>query len=73
MDLSIIRETAFSPTVLWIIWGLVFVAWIVMSAIFMYHWSSYSSDDPKVRRMKVVYFVGSLLLLASATTFIFSI
>ncbi len=50
-----------------------FVAWIVVTAILMYHWNSYSTDDPKVRRMKAIYFVGALLLFASATTFIFSL
>lgn len=73
MDLSVIRSSAFSPTALWIIWGLMFVVWIVMSAILMYHWNSYSTEDPKVRKMKVIYFVGALLLFASATTFIFSL
>jgi hypothetical protein len=50
-----------------------FIVWVVMSAILLYHWNSYSIDDPKVRRMKIIYFVGGLLLFASATTFIFSL
>lgn len=73
MDLTSFRTVLFSPTALWIVWSLMFVAWIVVTAILMYHWNSYSTDDPKVRRMKAIYFVGALLLFASATTFIFSL
>ncbi len=73
MDFGPIRAAAFSPTTLWIVWGLMFIVWIVITAILMYHWNSYSTDDPKVRRMKVIYFVGAILLFASATTFIFSL
>lgn len=73
MNFAWLREITFSAHALWLIWCLMFVAWIVMSAILMYHWNSYSTEDPKVRRMKIIYFVGALLLFASATTFIFSL
>lgn len=73
MNLAWLREITFSAHALWLIWGLMFAVWIVMSAILMYHWNSYSTEDPKVRRMKIIYFVGALLLFASATTFIFSL
>lgn len=72
-DFGPIRTVAFAPTTLWILWGLMFIVWVVMSAILLYHWNSYSIDDPKVHRMKIIYFIGGLLLFASATTFIFSL
>ncbi len=73
MDLTDFRTIIFSASALWLLWGLMFIVWVVMSAILLYHWNSYSIDDPKVRRMKIIYFVGGLLLFASATTFIFSL
>lgn len=73
MDLTAIGKITFSPTALWIIWSLMFIVWIVMTTILMYHWNSYSTDDPRVRRMKIIYFVGAILLFLSATTFIFSL
>lgn len=72
-DFGPIRTVVFAPTTLWILWGLMFIVWVVMSAILLYHWNSYSIDDPKVRRMKIIYFIGGLLLFASAATFIFSL
>jgi uncharacterized membrane protein len=72
-DFGPIREIAFSPNVLWILWGLMFIVWVVMSAILLYHWNSYSTADPRVKRMKLTYLIGGLLLFASATTFIFSL
>ena len=73
MDFMNIPETTFSPSILWILWGLMFVIWVTMTAILMYHWNSYSTADPKVRRMKIIYFIGALLLFVSAATFIFSL
>lgn len=73
MDLTGFRTAMFSANALWVVWGIMLVVWIVMSAILMYHWNSYSAADTKVRRMKIIYFIGALLLFASATTFIFSL
>lgn len=72
-DFGPIRTAAFAPTTLWIVWGLMFIVWVVMSAILLYHWNSYSTADPRVKRMKLTYIIGGLLLLGSATTFIFSL
>lgn len=61
------------PTILWIIWGCVFLAWIGTTSIVLYHWRSYARTDRRVHRMKIIYLVLSFLLFVSAASFIFSL
>ncbi len=68
-----LRESAFSPTTLWVVWGIIAVFWVIMSAILVYHWRSYNKADKNVHRMTWIYFIGSLILLGSSMTFIFSL
>ncbi|MBP9771970.1 MAG: hypothetical protein KBD16_03560 [Candidatus Pacebacteria bacterium] len=67
------RAIAFSPLVLWSILGIVFLVWIGMSAILLFHWNSYSKGSVRTSRMKKIFFIGSLVLFLSAISFIFSV
>jgi hypothetical protein len=70
---STTRALAFSPSVFWVVFGLTLLVWAGMSAVLVYHWNTYGTGDPKIRRMKRVYFIGSSLLFLSALSFIFSL
>ncbi|GMU74148.1 MAG: hypothetical protein AMXMBFR44_3470 [Candidatus Campbellbacteria bacterium] len=65
--------TTFSPVILWVVFTLVVLAWVAASGILWFHWRAYGSQTKRVKRMKRVYLVGSLLLLALAMSFIFSL
>jgi NO-binding membrane sensor protein with MHYT domain len=59
--------------ILWAILAIVFLVWIGMSAVLVYHWNTYAKDDRRARRMKRAFFIGSLVLFVSAVSFIFSV
>ena len=64
--------TSLSPLILWAVLGVTFLVWAGMSAVLTYHWNNYASGDKRVRKMRRVFFVGSLVLFVSAISFIFS-
>lgn len=59
---------------LWVTLGVAFVVWLIISAIFFYHWKTYTQPhDPRIVRIRNVYLIGSFILFVSAASFIFSI
>jgi len=53
-----------SSGVLWTVLALVVGVWFSVSWVLNYHWKTYGHHKSTVSRARIVYFVGSLLLLA---------
>lgn len=74
MDFSSLPDISISlSAALWVALGLAVLVWITITSIVLYHWHNYAHSDKRVRRMKIIYIVLSLLLFASAASFIVSL
>lgn len=47
----------------WIVFLLVFIGFIIYTAILLYHWFEYALDAPMMWPVMIVYFVVSVFLL----------
>ncbi len=63
----------FSAKVLWIVLGIAILFYALSGSIFVYHWNSYSSNDRRVKRMKMLYFAGGALILVTGALFLVSL
>ena len=58
--------SGFFGTILGSFFALAFVAFLFVSILLWYHWVKYGMGDPFVPFMQILYFLGALILLASA-------
>ncbi|MCK5026938.1 MAG: hypothetical protein KAS07_00815 [Candidatus Pacebacteria bacterium] len=55
-----------TPTMLWLVFAVVFVLFAVISAVIIYHWYTYGYAPKAVSRVLKVYFFGSGCIVISA-------
>ena len=55
------------PIVLYLIFGVLLVAWIIYSIILRYHWKKYATSKLDTMRMDIIYFIGSAVLIGAMT------
>lgn len=62
-----------SPLFLWIIFGIALVVWIICASILWYHWDAYDKESKRIKKSKRIFFIGSIIILLLAVSFIFSL
>jgi len=60
-------------TFLWIIWVLLFVATLLMTAILSYHWKPHKMYDKRVKRAGMIFYIGAALLLLGSAIILLSL
>lgn len=50
------------PEVVWWLIGITGFLLIIISAVFLYHWTTYGFGSRKLQRMKMLYFSGAIVL-----------
>ncbi len=68
--MSVILSNAVASQALWVILALTVGIWLSVSWVLNYHWKSYGKDMTITRRVRQVYFTGSLILLVSVAILI---
>ncbi|MCR4274447.1 MAG: hypothetical protein NUW02_00125 [Candidatus Campbellbacteria bacterium] len=69
---SVLPDTL-SPTALWIFVAIAVVVWALCAGILWYHWNAYDAKSKRLKRIKRIFFTGSVVILLLAVTFIFSL
>lgn len=54
---------AATPEIVWWIFGSVIALFFIISAVFLFHWVTYSFGDKRTKLMGTLYFTVSALLL----------
>ena len=60
-----------TPLFLFIIFTVLMAVWMGFSWIVRYHWKNYGTNPLEVMTMSLIYFVGSGVLLAGMSLFVF--
>ncbi len=60
-----------TPFFLFVLFALLLGAWAIFSWIVRYHWKAYGTSKLDVISMSLIYFIGSGVLLAGMTLFVF--
>ena len=51
------------PKILWILFFVTLIIYVTLSAVMYYHWNAYSYAPKKKKKISVLYFSGSAILL----------
>lgn len=62
-----------SPVILWVIFAIVCIAWGILAGILVYHWNAYDAQSKRLKRIRRIFFIGSVSILSLAVSFIFSL
>ena len=72
-NIEVVASDAFAPGVLWIVLIIFTIAFVFMSAVMHYHWSSYSPHSSGIRKTKRIYYSVALVLLVGAAFIVISL
>ena len=62
-----------SPVAMWVIFIGTVIGFCIATGLLLYLWRTYGRMDRSIRRMRVIYFIGSFILLLSSLSFVFSL
>jgi hypothetical protein len=68
---SIIQAYLFSPTVLWVVFGIVVIVVGVLSAILIYHWRQFGMGKRIFNQVELLYLTGAIVLTLGALIALF--